>query len=168
VHVNQPVLLLEPARNTYGHAIPKDMPPGSRYRAILGDRPRPGAYASVSSHQLRAGAAATARMLRLQATVLSLTQTLFHQHLQQAACAGSTHHKYQQSCAPLQRKQGRHCCKMFPFAIAITQACRTKSAHRLTTQQEVTSQRLGLLAALSSSSSMVAAHIEIFFMVVDI
>jgi hypothetical protein len=49
VHVDQPVLLLEPARNTYGHDIPKDMQPGSRYRAILADRPRLGAYASVST-----------------------------------------------------------------------------------------------------------------------
>ncbi|KAF6248847.1 hypothetical protein COO60DRAFT_1466416, partial [Scenedesmus sp. NREL 46B-D3] len=49
VHVSQGVLLLEPARNTYGHAVPKAMPPGTRYRAVLGDRPRPGAYASELS-----------------------------------------------------------------------------------------------------------------------
>ncbi|KAF6248849.1 Alpha/Beta hydrolase protein [Scenedesmus sp. NREL 46B-D3] len=52
VHVSQGVLLLEPARNTYGHAVPKAMPPGTRYRAVLGDRPRPGAYASVGDHSM--------------------------------------------------------------------------------------------------------------------
>ncbi|WIA37880.1 hypothetical protein OEZ86_014727 [Tetradesmus obliquus] len=52
VHVRQPVLLLEPGRNTYGHQLPTAMPAGSRYRAILGDRPRPGAYASVGDHSM--------------------------------------------------------------------------------------------------------------------
>jgi hypothetical protein len=52
VHVKQPVLLLEPELNTYGHNIPKTMPPGRRYRAILGDRPRPGPYASVGGAAL--------------------------------------------------------------------------------------------------------------------
>eukprot|EP00775_Hariotina_reticulata_P007335 gene7335-7547_t len=50
-HVASPVMLLEPAADTYGISLAPSTS-ASKYRAVKADRPRLGVYASVSDHSM--------------------------------------------------------------------------------------------------------------------